>query len=513
MTTQTLPALSTFRAFQVPKLHEIEPEVFVKKYNLPKAVLAAEADTLGWDTVNSIRMPIVNASMEKSAKYPKEFHDQISTNWSFGGKFGAWKLVRGGSGAILFMQLPIPEGHMVFENDRLEFAEGYATISVKLTYLPQPPESLGARGNGKPDDNGKPQYLVTDTSVRSADDPAVVVQNMDYGTQKATPTQDALFKGALAIWLNKNLAQFTYIFTVVNINANASKGAFQWLKPTYTSYAYFNGATDETSYFGVLNMTSHDSPEGLSNQLPPSSIPPGCDSALLISSKKFLNNMVLPGMSTAFPKAAQGNFKPSANNTVIEKVGDDVELEPVNINGINYTPYLQDFTYQIVGDEMQINSKIKVSVGLGIDVFVLTTGYYKIKLVNKPDGGGQTLDFEESRIPKMNTWNEIATWAIVTDAIIAAITGCAAGVAKLMLKETFKRVVAYIIVAIIVGIIAAIPTIIAQVVQGRAAEVLPSIGDMIADATGDIKWPDSTGFTPTKAEMNGSLQIGGMLAS
>jgi hypothetical protein len=322
---------------------------------------------------------------------------------------------------------------------------------------------------------------------------------------------DALFKGALAIWLNKNLNLFTYVFAVVNINAIAAKEAFQWLKPTYTSYAYFNGPTDETSYFGVLNMTSGDSAEGLSNQLPPASIPQGCNSALLISSKKFLSNMVLPGMSTAFPRATQSTFRLTGNNTVIEKVGDDVELDPIPVNGVNYTPWMQEFVYQIVGDEMQVYTKVKVSVGLGIDVFIQNTGYYKIKLVQKPNNGGHTLDFEESRAGKTNSWNEIATWAIVTDTIIAAITGCTAGLAKMMFKETFKRVIAYVIVAIIVGIIAAIPTIIAQVVQGKAAEVLPSIGDMVADATGDIKWPNATGFTPQKAEMNGSLQIGGKL--
>ncbi|MBC9914312.1 TULIP family P47-like protein [Chitinophaga varians] len=510
MTTQTLTphALSTFRSFQMPQLKDIEPEIFVKKYDLPAGMLAAEADTLGWDTVNSIRMPLVNETLEKSSRYPKEFHDTVSDTWSIGGRFNAWKLVRGGSGAIVFMELPMPEAHMAFGDKSLQFNDGSATIAIKLTYLPQEPTGKAVAGEPA---EGKPQFLVANAQARGASDPAVVIQSIDYGTSAPDPMLDALFKGALGVWLNKNVALFSYVFAVVNINALASKEAFQWLKPTYTSYAYFNGPTDESSYFGVLNMTSGDSAEGLSNQLPPSSIPAGCKAALLISNKKFLNNMVMPGMSTAFPRAAQGTFAVTGNNTVIEKVGDDVELDPIPVNGINYTPWLQDFTYQIVGDEMQVNTKVKVSVGLGIDVFIQNTGYYKIKLVNKPDGGGQTLDFEESRPGKTNSWNEIATWAIVTDAIIAAITGCTAGIAKLMLKETLKRVVAYVIVAIIVGIIAAIPSIIAQVVQGKAAEVLPSIGNMVADATGDIKWPNATGFTPEKAEMNGSLQIGGKL--
>ncbi|NML37719.1 TULIP family P47-like protein [Chitinophaga sp. G-6-1-13] len=510
MTTQTLTphALSTFKSFQMPKLQDIEPEIFVKKYQMPAGVLATEADTLGWDTVNSIRLPVVNATLEKSSRYPKEFHDVVSENWNIGGRFNAWKLVRGGSGAIVFMELPMPEAHMAFNDQSLQFNDGSATIAIKLTYLPQEPTGKATAGKAT---DGKPQFLVANPQARSSNDPAVVIQSIDYGTSKPDTMMDTLFRGALSIWLNKNVNLFSYVFTVVNINALAAKEAFQWLKPTYTSYAYFNGPTDETSYFGVLNMTSGDSAEGLSNQLPPSSIPQGCNSALLISTKKFLNNMVLPGMSTAFPRASEGTFIVTGNNTVIEKVGNDVELDPIPVNGINYTPWLQDFTYQIVGDEMQVNTKVKVSVGLGIDVYIQNTGYYKIKLVKKPNGGGETLDFEESRVGKTNSWNEIATWAIVTDAIIAAITGCTAGIAKVMLKETLKRVVAYVIVAIIVGIIAAIPSIIAQVVQGKAAEVLPSIGGMVADATGDIKWPESTGFTPEKAEMNGSLQIGGKL--
>jgi hypothetical protein len=509
--TLTNPAPSAFATVDLPRYEDARPEIFVPRHEIPQALLAAEADTLGWDAVNAIRLPQVNEAMLDSGASPPTFSTTIQEGWTLDGTFGPWQLTRGGSGAIVFLRTPIPTAHMTFTGaPDLDLTNARATVAIKLQYLPQPPAGPTAQATRPTaDDDGTPQYLASDITARSEDDPAVVVQSIDYGTGKPSELQKALFHSALADWFNDHLDAFTYVFSVVNLNSRAAEEDFQWLKPTYTSYAYFNGPTDEESYFGVLNLTLGGSPDGLTNQLPPSAIPSGCQASILVSNNLFLREMILPGLTKTFSRATESDFVLNSMGTVIESVN-TVTLDDIKIGLINYTPEMQNFRLQIVGDEIQIDTLTKVNVSPGIDAFVTDTEFYKIVLVNKPDGT-QTLDFAEARAPKRNHWMETAAWVTITEAIVALVGSIAATVAGKVITTAAMKIIAVIIIIIVAGILAAIPTIIAAVMDGQAADALPSIGNLVMEASSDVSWPGSSGFTLKSAQLNGSFQLGGDL--
>lgn len=502
--------VSAFNSFEVPRYADVQPEVFVPRDQMHSSLLAAEADTLGWDCVNAIRLPQVNAAMLQSDLYPKSFDTTIQEGWSLTGSFGPWSLVRGGSGSILFLRTPLTTATMRFPNvPDLQLTGGRATVAIKLQYLPQPPAAAsgGDRGQGEEPEATR-EYLASDVVARSADDPAVVIQSIDYGDATPNEVQKALFAGALADWFNANLDQFTYVFTVVNLNARAAKEQFQWLKPTYSSYAYFNGADDDSSYFGVLNMTSDNSPDGLTNQLPPSAIPSGCDASVLISNQMFLRQMILPGLTKTFSRATVSDFTIRSGG-VIEALN-TVTLDDIRIDALSYTPQMLSFKLQTVGDQIQIDTKTQVNVSPGIDVFITATEYYTIKLIDK-EGGGQTLDFVQAREPKRDHWLKTATWITVTEILIGIAAAIASTVAGKLIQTLVRRIIAIVIIALVAGLAAAIPEIIAMVMEGKAAEALPSIGDLVAEASGDVEWPNSSGLVLSKVELNGSLQLGGQL--
>ncbi|MBO0610347.1 TULIP family P47-like protein [Myceligenerans salitolerans] len=479
------------------------------RHEIPTALLATEADTLGWDAVNAIRLPQVNEAMLESDASPAAFDTTVQEGWTLDGTFGPWQLTRGGSGAIVFLRTPIPSAHMTFpDTPDLDLTDGRATVAIKLQYLPQPPAGPATPATDG-DEGGTKQFLARDAKARSEDDPAVVIQSIDYGSSTPSELQKALFQAALANWFNDNLAAFTYVFSVVNLNARAAKEDFQWLKPTYTSYAYFNGASDEESYFGVLNLTQGDSPDGLTNQIPPSAIPSGCQGSILISNNLFLREMILPGLTKSFTGATESDFDLNSTGTVIEN-RDTITLDDIRIGAVDYTPELHTFRLQIVGDEIQIDTKTKVHVSPGIDAFVTATEFYRIVLVDKPDGS-QTLDFARSRDPLRNHWMETATWVTVTEVIVGIVGAIAATVAGNVIATVARRIIAVIIIIVVAGILAAIPAIIAAVMEGKAADALPSIGDLVMEASSDVTWPGSSGFTLKSAELNGSFQLGGDL--
>lgn len=502
--------MTSFRSFVAPRLADIEPEFFMPRHLLPEVALAPEATTLGWDTVNAIRLPLVNKTLLESKLYPKTFNKDMGNGWTLQGGFSAWSVQTGGSGAIVFMRTPVQNVKMTFTGSPdLEFTDGYVAISIKLEYLPQPPATAAAAARSS-QENGDPQYLTRNAEARSADDPAVVIQNVNYGGHAPDPMMDALFRGSMGKWFNDNLDQFTYVFTVVNINAMAAQAAFQWLKPTYTSYAYFNGADENSSYFGILNMTKNNSPEGLTNQLPPSAIPDGKNASLLIANNSFLKEMVLPGLPKAFTHAAEEDFQVVNKETMIENTR-EIQMDDVKVDGINYTPYLLEFKFQIVGDEIQVNSKTKVTISPGIHTYVISTNFYRLTLVDKPEGG-QTIDYVESRAAKSDSWYEKEDWVVITEIIVGIIGAVATIVGGAVVKTLVRRIIAVIIIAIVAGLAAALPELIARILAGKTAEALPAIGPMVTEATGDIEWPKSSGFTLQSAELNGSLQLGGDLS-
>ena len=503
-TEQPSAEISTFRSFVVPKYVDVRPQLYVPRNEIPPALLAAEADTMGWDTVNAIRLPVVNATMKASDLYPKTFTYELTPTGSgfiAEGQFDAWYLVQGGSGSIVNMRTPLKQASMKMGpmgND-FTFTDGWASIWIKLEYLPQPPTAAG-----------EPQDLLADPEPRSADDPAVGINGICYGEFEGEDLQRDLFKSALGRWFNANLDQFTYVFTVVNLNARAATGDFQWLKPTYTSYAYANGATEEGSYFGVLNMVENNTAEGLFQQLPPSAIPQGGNASVLISNHMFLKKMVLVGLHKGFEYASEGDFKIAGNDTQIESIN-TIRMEDIKIDGLDYTPYLEMFRFQVIGDEIQIQSRVRTDMmGGGIHVYVLSTAYYSLKLVNRPDGT-QTLDYVESRPMQVDDWHEKEPWIEITSAILGIIGAIVAGVSGTVVRTVVKKVVAIVVITIVAGIAAAIPSLIAQVMAGNAASALPSINDLVTEATGEVEWPESSGLKLKSAELNGSLQLGGDL--
>jgi hypothetical protein len=318
-----------------------------------------------------------------------------------------------------------------------------------------------------------------------------------------------LFQSALAKWYNANLGLFSYVFNIVTLNQLASSPQFQWLKPTYTSYAYYDGLREDPSedvaYFGALTMNNR-SPEGLANQLPAAAIPAGQGAALLIGMRLYMENMVLPGVQAAFPGSCASDYKISNGNTSVQ-LARNLPMEKVKVGAIWYEPVAEEFTLQIIGDEIQVRSKVHVPISPGLDSYVITESYYRIQLVDKPDGS-QTIDWVESRPAKKDHYETKETWVVITEVLVAVIGAVVAIVAGVVLQGVL-RVVVVIIILVVAGIAAATPELIAKAISDGAAAALPSIDQMLSELLTPVEWPDTAGFVLTRAELNGSLQLSG----
>ena len=83
--------ISHFRTAKLRQFHEIEPEIFVPRDQIPESALSAEANTLGWDIVQAIRLPQVNKTLEKYPP-PPPFNYKVQDDWHLSGEFTFFRL-------------------------------------------------------------------------------------------------------------------------------------------------------------------------------------------------------------------------------------------------------------------------------------------------------------------------------------------------------------------------------------------------------------------------------------
>jgi hypothetical protein len=294
-----------FRAAGAP------PKRFRKRSEMASAELAAEVTTLGWDSNYVLRVADANKVLEKSHT-PTDFEIMVEPNENYGikGKFGSWRIGLGGSGGIIFLAVKVAEGTMTMQEKTYPFNDSTVYISVKLKYIPQ------ITTKRKANELEVTQDLKVDPVERSDIDPAVVVQNLVFSGTPPNAFTKALMVGALEQWFRANIIQFAYIFSTINLNKKAADQNFQWLQPTYSGYAYFDGLTEDSAYFGVLNMTDQRSPEGLSYQIGPKSIPDGSRAGFNISMERYMEKVIFPGLVKGFPHASSSSFTPLSRATM-----------------------------------------------------------------------------------------------------------------------------------------------------------------------------------------------------
>lgn len=472
------------------------------------------ADTLGWDTVFAINLPHVNEALKQPGSAPGEFHQSFSPTYAIAGTFGTWAVTMGGDGQDIYLLVPIADAStLTFSGHKYDMGGGLATVMINLDYVPRLPEKApppsGPKGTAH-----KLQAKTTTTDPTNQPVASVIQFVFPEGSKASgnTPTNRALFQGALTQWFIDNLSRFQHVFSTVNLSEKADKDSFQWLKPSLTGYAYADGTKPENSLLGVLTTTQQRSIANLSHEISAGAIPSGAQSGFLISSNLFLRESILPGLPHAFKNASASDFQLTNHDTeIILAPGRTVDVQDIHYSGSTYHPKMTSFNLVINDTEFVVNMVVDVDISPGISVTIYMTNYQTLTLVNKPDGT-QTLGYKATRPSKQTYVKHVAAWVKITTAIISLIVAIAGAVIAGPGAALADAIIIAIIVAIIIGIIVGIELIIEDVIAKGVAEAMPAINPLVYAATDPIVWPKAaSSFTLTSACLNGALQFGGTL--
>lgn len=478
------------------------PELVIGRKDTPLLMAAqAPADTYNWDTVFAIKFPDVNKALAKPGASPTNFATSVPNGPSTSGTFSAWQL-SGGDGELLHMQIPIATGSTLYNGQTYAMDGGAVTIEIQLALIPQPgavadksgQHDLKARttmtGNQKP-------VSVTNLTVPGISDFIVL----------------AVMGGLMEQWFTANLGDFTHAFSTVNLDMKADKDEFQWMKPTFTSYAVY--ASDENpdhSVFGVLNMTEGRSVTG-SHQISPNAIPTGARAGFLIAQERFLEKLVMPGIPSIFQNATADDLEIANDGTQIRNKN-PLYLEEVDINGTRYTPDIPADGCTITLDNQEVVftiSKAHITFSPGIDITMYYQGNSNVTLITKTDGS-KALNYEQATQPIVDHNVEVAawvTWTEVAASVAAALVTLGTGaLAKKLIESITIRVIVTVITLLVGELIANIGAIL-DAVATQNEDKIPSVDLAVTNATNAITWPLATGFSLTSASLNGSLQFGG----
>lgn len=456
-----------------------------------------EISTFGWDTAFAVRIANVNAAIVARKASPASFSytDPKDPKTTCKGTFGAWRLVRGGDGSGVNVELPVTDvsgvapdgkGHAPFT-----WSEGSVTMTVRLHFF---------------DVDGAPKKRHLKVK-HTSDEPSVPVVEVYGVDEKILPSPAwAMYaiQAALVAWCEENLSDFAYVFSIADLNDEADTGAWSFLKPSYVSYSYVDGPDEEDAFLGVLAMTGGRDPGGLQQVIDKRIVPKGVEGAFCISRKLMLEDLIVPSLQRMW-----ANLKPEdleiGEQEIQLKPNVSIDLPQVEHQGNLYTPQLKEFTFTIEGEQVSIDAYTETDVQPGVTAWCRSTNRYTIvKGTNKK--GETTLAYQRIGDPQETHGNIVAEWVKITDAILAVVLAIALAVLAVVTGGAAVPVIV-VIGALLVGLVGFSAEIEGMIANDDA----PAIDLLQENVYAPMVWTDSRDFTVSAVDLDGSLRLAGAL--
>lgn len=459
---------------------------------------SGEISTFGWDTAFAVRIENVNAAIASRKASPASFSYTSPTDPKVvcQGTFGDWQLVRGGDGGGVNVRLPVENvtGVAPFQATHANYswASGSLTFTVRLHFFEESPGS-------------STHNLIVKPTSDEPSVPVVELYSTDETVLPSPPWAIYSIQAALQAWCTDNLADFAYVFSVADLNDEADKGAWSFLKPTYVSYSYVDGPTDADAFLGVLALTSGRSPDNLQQVIDKRIVPDGVEGAFCISRNLMLLDLVVPQLKTMWPNLSDSDVTVS-DQSITLNAGAAVDLPQVLEQGEYYTPVLKEFTFSIEGSQISIDAYTETDVQAGVKAWCRTTSYYTI--VKGTNSSGQTtLAYRQIGTPDETHGNIVEEWVKITDAILAAVLAIAIAVLAVVTGGAAAPIIV-VIGALLVGAVG----FSAEIAGLIANDDAPAIDLLQDNIYAPIVWTDSQDFTVSDVALNGSLRLAGALA-
>ncbi len=474
------------------------------------------AGTDGWDVIQTISLDNFNQYLLQNEHKVAEFQFETEENgisFSMTGTFGQFSIVTGGDGQNLWLSFPIAKGEAIINGSHNHLTNAKVIVEVQLHFTPSLPTATSS--------SPSTHRLIINNQPESPELAAIGV--IDLLIPESLGIGEILkdiVKESFQVWFNAHIDELQQTtFASVTLNGKPEEDLLQWLIPTYASYAYTDSTIAENhGILAIVTKTQNRTAKGLFHNLSPVAIPAGTQTSLLVNPALVTKESILPGMTNLFPQASAGDFELINNDTeIVSKQNTSFPLDPIVVGqGESQTTYYPNLTrFDLVFRETTVvlNTESKVNVEAGIDVFVDIRNTWHIILTTKDDGS-KTLNYQAVGDPVITHRIHKSDGAIVVESLLPVILSLVGGIAGAVAEQLAEKVAILVLFSLLKAAVAASNATIGNVQEKGVEAALPSIDAMLKTATGFITWAGNSTtatFTPTKADLNGALQISGTL--
>lgn len=379
-------------------------------------------DTGGWDTVYAVDIDAVNASLAQGfAQIPQTF-DISGTDflpYVVQGQFAAWRVIPGGSGQLLWLQLDIASGSFTLgsgaQMQKASLAQVGIQVEVSLQLIPAQAGASVLKFNfhavGKP---GQSQPgLVT---------PLNKVLDPHKALSKAMT--DAL-SGLMAEFLVQNAALVTYVFATINPTNKATAG---WLEPVKSDYVYLQNNSG-AAYLAILSVTSQRDIASLPRTVDTSLMATGVQGFFAISQDLFMQQVVQPLLPGVWGHGATAaTFRYDARDHALLNQG-NLGVDGVQKGAITYYPSVNAMRMVVNGGNLvsTVSGDCDLKMGMSMTFTITTTSLASYNTTTKtiafaPDPNPQQT--HDSDIP----WYDYMMGAIPSLIIALVVPAIASGI-------------------------------------------------------------------------------------
>lgn len=472
-----------------------------------KLMMTDTVTTNGWDTVSICRVTALNERIKSKKTYPETIDTSLD-QLSLTGEFLPWQINTGGDGRNVKINIPMKNGTYTgidFGKGNVFDLEGVSVdIYVKLSYFPIPDPKQA-------EDGSYDLYVNAKTSVQ--EEPIAAVVSLSDPNNTIDSMNKSMLRGLYEGWLNQseNLEKFNTLFSTVLINNMGEQSEeYKWLRATAISYAYTDKNTEESSIFGILCMTNGRSHEGLPNQLPAITLESDDNAVFLISRQIFVEYQLLPSLPFIFEESKEAEYTIDKAGTTVN--AENLKIDPVRVGAIDYKPIAESFEMTFDETYIRTAAKIHTPISPGIDAYTIIITKQTMVLGENAQGE-QIMTYEMIGDPIVENQTEVATWIVVTEAILALVAAVVTGVVGIVAGKITALIVGIVVSVVVALVSIVIHVIIEKVIAGGATDELPSIEPMVKVAANQVKWPfcDPDAFLLTDIEYLGTIIFKGNL--
>lgn len=451
------------------------------------------ADTYGWDTVFAIHIADANAAIAAQKTSPCSFRQvDEAEGYTIEGAFGDWSIVPGGDGDLICMALPINDVRVTGPGGPWSVSGVIRTnIRLDLLHDAQVASRRHLKVRTTPIAEGVPVAVVVGSSFPAPDPPFLAV---------------TVVHALMQDWLNANLGDFDHVFSTVDLDRQGASGAFQWMQPTDSAYAYTDLGSVTDGALAILCMTGGRSSAGLIQQVTDQCIPRGQRAAFLISKARVMEQLLLPSIPLSFRNAKPGDFKLSDTDESVVNASEGINFT-VTHEGSDYSAKIISLNASISGQVMKFDVTTGTELSPGIRAYTRSISQLDMTLGKAADGG-QALEFADAVAPVVTHWTESDPGIEVAEKILA-IAAVVAGLVATVVTDG----AAIGALAIAIGFASGVMMVTEDAIKMAGEDKAPSIGAAVLDASSAIEWPKTSHFVLTRAELNDSLQLTGAYLS